>query len=35
MGGKVPTDEEMKKFVWDTLQSGQVVPASARGPAQD
>ena len=26
MGGKVPTDEEMKKFVWDTLQSGQVVP---------
>jgi len=26
MGGKVPTDDEMKKFVWDTLQSGQVVP---------
>ncbi len=26
MGGKVPTDEEMKKFVWDTLKSGQVVP---------
>ncbi|HQF41365.1 MAG TPA: citrate (Si)-synthase [Ignavibacteriaceae bacterium] len=26
MGGKVPTEEEMKKFVWDTLQSGQVIP---------
>jgi citrate synthase len=26
MGGKVPTDEEMKQFVWDTLNSGQVVP---------
>jgi citrate synthase len=26
MGGKVPTDEEMKKFVWDTLESGQVIP---------
>ncbi len=26
MGGKIPTDEEMKKFVWDTLKSGQVVP---------
>jgi citrate synthase len=26
MGGKVPTDEEMKQFVWDTLKSGQVVP---------
>ncbi|MBL1212810.1 MAG: citrate (Si)-synthase [Ignavibacteriae bacterium] len=26
MGGKVPTEEEMKKFVWDTLNSGQVVP---------
>ncbi|MDY0082489.1 MAG: citrate (Si)-synthase [Ignavibacteriaceae bacterium] len=26
MGGKIPTEEEMKKFVWDTLQSGQVVP---------
>jgi citrate synthase len=26
MGGKVPSEEEMKKFVWDTLQSGQVVP---------
>jgi citrate synthase len=26
MGGKVPTLEEMKKFVWDTLESGQVVP---------
>lgn len=26
MGGKVPSDEEMKQFVWDTLNSGQVVP---------
>jgi citrate synthase len=26
MGGKVPSQEEMKKFVWDTLESGQVVP---------
>jgi len=26
MGGKVPTDEEMSKFVWDTLNSGQVIP---------
>ena len=26
MGNKVPTDEEMKKFVWDTLNSGQVIP---------
>jgi citrate synthase len=26
MGGKVPTEEEMGKFVWDTLNSGQVIP---------
>jgi citrate synthase len=26
MGGKVPSEEEMKKFVWNTLNSGQVVP---------
>lgn len=26
MGGKIPTEEEMKKFVWDTLQGGQVIP---------
>jgi len=26
MGGKEPTEEEMKKFVWDTLNSGQVIP---------
>lgn len=26
MGGKTPDEEEMKKFVWDTLNSGQVVP---------
>ncbi len=26
MGGIVPTEEEMKKFVWDTLNSGQVIP---------
>ncbi len=26
MGNKIPTEDEMKKFVWDTLKSGQVVP---------
>jgi citrate synthase len=26
MGGKTPDEEEMKKFVWDTLNSGQVIP---------
>jgi citrate synthase len=26
MGGKLPSEEEMKKFVWDTLNSGQVIP---------
>ncbi|MFH1724846.1 MAG: citrate (Si)-synthase [Elusimicrobiota bacterium] len=26
MGGKTPTEEEMKKFVWDTLKGGQVIP---------
>ncbi|MBE0637848.1 MAG: citrate (Si)-synthase [Bacteroidales bacterium] len=26
MGGEVPTEEEMKQFVWDTLNSGQVIP---------
>ncbi len=26
MGGKVPDEEEMKQFVWDTLNSGQVIP---------
>jgi citrate synthase len=26
MGGKIPTEEEMKQFVWDTLNSGQVIP---------
>ncbi|MFH1314095.1 MAG: citrate (Si)-synthase [Candidatus Eisenbacteria bacterium] len=26
MGGKTPTEEEMTKFVWDTLESGKVVP---------
>jgi citrate synthase len=26
MGGEIPTREEMKKFVWDTLNSGQVIP---------
>ena len=26
MGGRVPSEEEMKKFVWDTLKSGQVIP---------
>lgn len=26
MGGKVPTETEMKQFVWDTLNGGQVIP---------
>ena len=26
MDGQVPTEEEMKQFVWDTLNSGQVIP---------
>ncbi|HEY6104865.1 MAG TPA: citrate (Si)-synthase [Anaeromyxobacteraceae bacterium] len=26
IGGKVPTEEEMKKFLWDTLNGGQVIP---------
>ncbi len=26
MGNKIPSEEEMKKFVWDTLNSGQVIP---------
>jgi len=26
MGGKIPSEEEMKEFVWTTLKSGQVVP---------
>ena len=26
MGGEAPTEEEMKKYVWDTLNSGQVIP---------
>ncbi len=26
MDGKTPTEDEMKQFVWDTLNSGQVIP---------
>ncbi|MFQ5604471.1 MAG: citrate (Si)-synthase, eukaryotic [bacterium] len=26
MGNKLPTKEELKQFVWDTLNSGQVIP---------
>jgi len=26
MGSKVPSEEEMSQFVWDTLNSGQVIP---------
>jgi len=26
MGGKAPTHEDLKKFLWDTLNSGQVIP---------
>jgi len=30
MGGKTPNEEEMKKFVLDTLNSGQVIPGYGR-----
>jgi citrate synthase len=26
MDGRIPTETEMKQFVWDTLNSGQVIP---------
>jgi len=26
MGGKIPSEEEMKKYVWGTLKRGQVIP---------
>jgi len=26
LGGKVPTKEDLKKFLWETLNSGQVIP---------
>jgi citrate synthase len=26
MEGEIPTDDELKQFVWDTLNSGQVIP---------
>ncbi len=26
MGGKLPSNEEMRQFIWDTLNSGQVIP---------
>jgi citrate synthase len=26
VGGKVPSEEDMKKFLWDTLKAGQVIP---------
>ncbi len=26
MGGKIPTEEEMKNYVWETLNNGQVIP---------
>lgn len=26
MEGKIPTEDEMRQFVWDTLNSGQVIP---------
>lgn len=26
MDGKIPTEDELKQFVWDTLNSGQVIP---------
>lgn len=26
LGGKVPTEEDLKKYLWDTLNNGQVIP---------
>ncbi len=26
LGGKLPTEDELKKFLWDTLKGGQVIP---------
>ena len=26
LGGKIPTEEELKTFLWDTLKAGQVIP---------
>lgn len=26
LGGEVPTEDDLKKFLWDTLKSGQVIP---------
>ena len=26
MGGQVPTEEDLREFIWDTLKSGQVIP---------
>jgi citrate synthase len=26
LGGKIPTKDDLKKFLWDTLNSGQVIP---------
>ena len=26
LGGKIPTEEELKAFLWDTLKAGQVIP---------
>src|SRR5512134_2380514 len=26
MGGKIPSDEDVEKFLWDTLNGGQVIP---------
>jgi len=26
MGGKIPSEAEMRQFVWDTLKGGQVIP---------
>jgi citrate synthase len=26
LGGKIPTQKDLKKFLWDTLESGQVIP---------
>jgi len=31
LGGGVPTKEQLSKFVWDTLNSGQVVPGYGHG----
>ena len=35
MDGKLPTEDEMKQFVWDTLNAGQVIPGYGHAVLQE